>query len=274
MLLLQTKNAHPRDVRIERKQHTHGYNVTGLITPVNFISVTTWAGSLFAKFDSDAIIAKMMNGKNFHEHECFGMTPTEIKAHWAEKGRLAADMGTALHDRIELFMNLPPPNKTQLNFYTHLDLLQQEEQKKKKEEEEEVVEWKYFLNYLRDTPTFIPFRTEWMVFDEDWGIAGCIDMVYLNEDGTLSIYDWKRCSNLSTDSKPWDKPCLAYDHIVDSKINHYAFQLNMYKAILERKYGFVVRELVLVQLHPNNPSYQLWPLPDLSKEVSELFQTK
>ena len=42
------------------------------------------------------------------------------------------------------------------------------------------------------------------------------------------------------------------DYIPDTNYWHYCLQLNVYKAILEEKYGKKVTELYLVCLHPNN----------------------
>jgi nucleoside-diphosphate-sugar epimerase len=44
-------------------------------------------------------------------------------------------------------------------------------------------------------------KFEWMIFDEDLKLAGSIDMVYENPDGTLSIYDWKRSKDISKINK-------------------------------------------------------------------------
>ena len=35
-----------------------------------------------------------------------------------------------------------------------------------------------------------------MLWDKELQLAGSIDMFYKNEDGTLSIYDWKRCKEI------------------------------------------------------------------------------
>ena len=62
----------------------------------------------------------------------------------------------------------------------------------------------------------------------------------------------------------------------DSNFWHYALQLNTYKAILERKYDKRVTDLYLVRLHPDaeEKTYELIKLPDLSKEISELFEER
>ena len=52
--------------------------------------------------------------------------------------------------------------------------------------------------FLQDFPELNkrPYRTEWMVYHEELRLAGFIDMVFENKDGTLQIYDWKRCRDI------------------------------------------------------------------------------
>jgi hypothetical protein len=266
-MILAQQHAHSRDALIRRNPLQHGYLIAGH-ERTEFTSVTTWVGSHFAKFDADKVIPLMMGGRKWNDsHECWGMTPPEIKAHWAEKGRVAAEAGTALHDRIEVFMNRLDAD------HSHARLLETEASA---DLTDEPIEWHYFLHYLAATKQLVPFRTEWMVFDEELRIAGCIDMVYQNEDGTLSIYDWKRCGGLCDKAGRWDEACdpPPIAHLADTKYTHYALQINVYKAILERQYGYTVRDMCLVQLHPanGNKDYKIWPLPDLSEEVDQLLR--
>ena len=62
----------------------------------------------------------------------------------------------------------------------------------------------------------------------------------------------------------------------DSNFWHYALQLNTYNRILERKYGKTVIDLYLVRLHPDaeENNYELIKLPDLTKEIDELFEQR
>ena len=62
----------------------------------------------------------------------------------------------------------------------------------------------------------------------------------------------------------------------DSNFWHYALQLNTYKAIIERNYGKTVKDLYLVRLHPDaeEKNYELIKLPDLSREINELFEER
>ena len=51
-------------------------------------------------------------------------------------------------------------------------------------------------------------------------------------------------------------------------------QLNIYRGILERKYGKKISGLYLVCLHPNNmnKSYDRIEVPFLDKEIDDLFE--
>ena len=63
-------------------------------------------------------------------------------------------------------------------------------------------------------------------------------MIFENPDGSLQIYDWKRCKEISYDSyygKAAITPCIS--HLPDTNFWHYSLQLNVYKNILEIKYG-------------------------------------
>jgi hypothetical protein len=139
------------------------------------------------------------------------------------------------------------------------------------------IEWRYFIEFVRDFPELKPFRTEWLIYDDDVKISGSIDMVYENADGTLSIYDWKRCKNI-TRINNFNKFALPPQicHLPDSNFWHYALQLNTYKAILEKKYGKIIKDLFLVRLHPDaeEKTYELIKLPDLSTEIKELFEER
>jgi ATP-dependent exoDNAse (exonuclease V) beta subunit len=147
----------------------------------------------------------------------------------------------------------------------------------KEKHESTAIEWLYFINFVRDFPDLKPYRTEWTVYHDDVKISGSIDMIYENPDGTLSIYDWKR-AKLITRINNFNKFALPPQicHLPDSNFWHYALQLNTYKAIIEQKYGKVVKSLFLVRLHPDaeEKNYELIELPDLSTEIKDLFMER
>jgi hypothetical protein len=271
---LARKFNHERDNNIVFDEPTHKYTV--LTEPNTFYtSVTTINHKHFAEFDADAVIRNIMKGKNWNENNKYwGMTPEQIKKQWADNGKAVSGSGTKMHLDIECFMNYVPPGLEDKQYITHKDLLDYHLQLYPNAYEESE-EWAYFLNYVASTPDYIPYRAEWSIYDEDLKVAGQIDMIYYNaDDGTLSIFDWKRAKDIQKNNN-FNKFAIteAISHIPDTNFWHYSLQLNTYKEILERKYGLKIRDLFLVKLHPENRSknFELIECADLSPEVKELF---
>jgi hypothetical protein len=104
-----------------------------------------------------------------------------------------------------------------------------------------------------------------------------VEWVLKFEDKLFSIYDWKRAKNI-TRINQFNKFALPPQicHLPDSNFWHYALQLNTYKAIIEQKYGKIVKDLFLVRLHPDaeEKNYELIKLPDLSVEIKDLFEER
>jgi hypothetical protein len=281
-MYLSTINSHPRDANITFEEEGHKYTI--LTDPTSkYTSVTTWCHSHFPKFDADKVITGIMRSKNWKEgHKYWGMTSEEIKSQWSTNGASVSQSGTDLHYRIECFMNNRLPEDPEIPFsgfplsvmdhvFTHRELLEQPIAI----DDFQVQEWTYFLNFVRDHPLMKPYRTEWTIYNEDIKISGSIDMVYENEDGTLSIYDWKRCKQI-TKVNQFNKYALTPEicEMPDSNFWHYSLQLNTYKAILESKYNKTIRDMFLVQLHPESDegNYVLYKVPDLSIKIQEMFQ--
>ena len=245
---LAEKNAHIRDSHIKFDEGPHIYHIDG---DSSFTSVTTWNHSHFEKFNSDAIIEKMMNGKNWKNSKYYGMSAEQIKAQWAENGKKASEAGTKMHYDIECFYNNMKVDNPS-------------------------IEYDYFLRFHKQHNDLEPYRTEWMIYDKELKLAGSIDMVFKNEDGSLSIYDWKRCKNIKKDNRWQSAKTECISHLPDTNFWHYSLQLNTYKAILESKYDVKVKDLYLVCLHPENTSntYEKIKVPILKKEIKSLFNLR
>jgi ATP-dependent exoDNAse (exonuclease V) beta subunit len=270
--ILSTRNSDNRDDNINFYENNHKYVILS-DTESKYTSVTTWVHSNFPHFNADEVINSMINGKGWKEgHKYWGQTPEQIKASWLNNK--SAEAGTNLHLNIECFMN----NNFINCHYTNKDLYEFYTSNNTEEKQlTRSLEWQYFINFIRDFPHLKPYRTEWTVYDEDVKIAGSIDMVFENPDGTLSIYDWKRAKNITrvnNFNKFGLNPIVC--HLPDANFWHYALQLNTYKTILERKYGKVIDGLYLVRLHPEaeEKTYELIVLPDLKREMSELWEER
>jgi hypothetical protein len=267
---LASRNPHPRDAHIHFDEGPHKYTIQGIegITPeTEFTSVTTLVHQYFEHFDAKKVIAAMMrNQKKWNDPvanaKYYGKTAEEIEQMWANAGRDAAAAGTAMHYEIECFYNTPPEQQ---------------------QSSATTPEFKYFLNFNNEyKSTLRPYRTEWTVFHEEARIAGSIDMIYelIQPDATtdaadLTIYDWKRCREITKTNRA-NKFAThpAIEHLPDTNYWHYALQLNVYKYILQKKYGKTITDLYLIVLHPEAQNYQRVKLPDLQSEVAELFEER
>lgn len=242
---LSKLNQHPRDLEITFDEGPHIYTING---DSSYTSVTTFNHSHFEHFDADKIIDNMMkNSEKWRKNKYYGMTKDEIKGLWNKNGKDASEAGTKMHYDIECYYNNCA-------------------------NENDSIEYQYFLEFAKNHSNLKAYRTEWMVFHEDYKIAGSIDMLFENEDGSLSIYDWKRCKDI-VKSNNWNKYSHneLIDHLPDTNYWHYCLQLNTYKYILENKYDKTIKDMYLVCLHPDKKNYEKIKVCDLQKEVKLLL---
>ena len=247
---LSTKNHHLRDDHISFDEGPHIYTIDG---DSDYQSVTTFVHSHFEHFDADKIINNMMkNSEKWRQNKYYGKTKQEIKDLWDKNRDEAAEAGTKMHYDIECYYNGNP-------------------------NENDSIEYQYFKNYLQYHNHLTPYRTEWMVWDKELKFAGSIDMVYQEDDGTLSIYDWKRCKEIKKVNN-FNKYSTneIINHLPDTNYWHYALQLNVYKALLEKNYDKKIKDLYLVCLHPDSKhkNFEKIKVVDLQNEVKELFQQR
>jgi len=247
---LNEKNSHIRDKDIIFDEIPHIYYIKGLN---NNISVTTYIhNNLFPNFDSDKMIKKMMTSKNWKKSKYYDKTPEQIKKEWETIKNEASKAGTIMHKSIELFYN----STNQLD---------------------KSIESQYFMNFYNDHKNkLFPYRTEWIVFDEETKLAGSIDMLFqTNKDDTkhLIIYDWKRSKKIINENN-FENGFSPVKHLPNSNYWHYSLQLNIYKKILEKNYDKIIDEMYLLSLHPNNSNYIKIKVPNLTEEIKDIFNIR
>jgi hypothetical protein len=268
---LAVVNKHPRDDRIQFEEACHRYTVDGVTS--GWTSCTGFLHEFFGHFDADAVIAKMQSSSKWPESKYFGMTAEQIKKQWADKGKASSEAGTRMHLDIEHFYNAMPHGGPKATYtmddgfaglavdgWTPL----------------EGPEWSHFLDYQRayaDPKGFVPYRTEWLVFDTEHKVSGSIDMVYRKPDGTLAIYDWKRIEEVKTENR-FQSGLGPVAHLPDTNYWHYSLQLNVYRYMLQKHYGEIVSELALVVLHPNNRTWRVLKLNFMDEEVAGMMEAR
>ena len=250
MDFLAKKNSHERDSHITFEEGPHIYTIDG---DSSFTSVTTFIHGNFSHFDTEPIVDGILKSKKYNtdpSYKYYNKSKEDILQMWDDKCRTASQAGTKLHCDIESYYNNCPT-------------------------ENNSIEYQYFKKFIVDFP-LKPYRTEWMVYYEEYKLSGSIDMIFENDDGTLQIYDWKRVEEFKYEdtynNKMSSTPCLS--HIPDTNFWHYALQLNMYKTIIEHKYNKKVTELYLVRMHPDDAykTYERVNVPILEKELTNLLE--
>lgn len=238
-------NFHERDQRIEFNSEHHKYFIDRIPVP----SVSTVVGKFFPEFDSYGAAARLRPS-----NPLYGLSPDEIVLIWKEKGTEAADKGTVLHEQIE-------------NFYSG----------KKYHKTEDFHLFEQFANTHSDLE---PYRCEWRVFDEEYHIAGTIDMVAKNKDA-FEIYDWKRSKKIvnAYNGEPikkdrWGKIGIGkLKNIDDTSFNRYSLQQSFYRFILEKNYELVISKMYLVVMHPDYERYYKVEVPYLKNEITYILNT-
>jgi len=240
-------NKHPRDDYISFKEENHIYIVDG---NSNYTSVTTWIHSFFPHFDSDIVISKMRNSKNWVDSPYYGKTDNEIKELWSNNGKEASKLGTEMHLNIEYYYNGLPFNDKFKN----------------------TKEYIYFNNYLKDHKDYIPFRTEWSVYTKKYLLAGSIDMVYFDpkDKNKIVIADWKRSKEIKYKNN-FEKAHSPINDLDNCNYWHYTLQLNIYRMILEKYYTKKVSHMFLVVIHPDNHNYIKIPIPIITKPIIKML---
>lgn len=242
---LALKNCHPKDSDIIFIEKDHEYIVKG---KKGFTSVTTYIHTLFPKFDSDLIVSRILNSKKMIDpsYEYYGMNKKQILASWKN----STNLGSKLHYQIELFYNKEPNDI----------------------ENEISKEWGFFENFAKDHLHLEPFRTEMKIYSESLKISGSIDMLFKRSNGMYDIYDWKRTKNINMgDSSEESSEEEVIRHIKNVNYEHYSLQLNLYRYILEKEYGYKIKQMFLIVLHPKNDNYVKIKVRNLQDEIHGLM---
>ena len=226
------------DKNIFMVKDTHEY-VLKTKPDLKFKSVTTVLESFFEPFD-EVKIAK---------HLCrtipkyMKMKPEDLISIW-HKSR---DHGSEVHKEIELFIE---------------EDIQPSEPKAKS-----ALQWLEKYRMKSEIDVF----TEVIVYSTELQIAGTVDILaYDKTDDVYEIIDWKTSKEIKTVSfkgKMGNHPVTS--NIMDCNFNHYAFQLSLYRYLLENYHGVTIRNQLIGHLQDDKCTTYITPY--YTKEISGIL---
>ena len=134
----------------------------------------------------------------------------------------------------------------------------------------------HFLRFVEEH-RIRPYRQEWPIYDLDLNIAGTVDMICREDDGSFTIYDWKRSGKVvDAAGVPLTegfngKTGFNGISLPDTPFYHYCIQQNLYRYMLQRDYGIRVGGMNLVVLCPDYPTYYKVEVPVMDEVVEQIM---
>ena len=245
----------PQDNKINFEEASHTYTVTGVgeMTPVSNV-----VKHFFKEFDAEYwSMRKTLNDMR---------KAAILRDEWACNASLESQKGTHLHRMIEEYLcdGIVPDSMVRPISYVGNYVKSDKSVDLSKE-------WQYFENF-KNNVQFTPFRTEWCVYDEDVKMAGTIDLICQCSDGTYELYDWKRSKKVDKNERnKWANGINGMEHLSDTSYFHYCLQQNLYRHMVESKYGLKISRMNLVVLHPEFKNYYTVPVPRMEREVEIIY---
>ena len=203
------------DIRLERESHKY---ILSTNPDLEFISATTFISQFFEKFEAEKIAQKLVS----RSPKYMGMTVDEVLAMWKE----SANHGTIVHEELEEHIL----NKSPLT-------------------EPKAIEGMNWLKKYKLKGNFEVYP-EVIIFSEELKISGTVDLLLFDKNiNQYIIMDWKTSKKIDTKSYKNKMGILpASSNIEDTKFNHYALQLSLYRYLLEEYYNLKISQHLIVHL--------------------------
>ena len=238
-------------IDFEPYEHIYIYNGRQRLLPVSSL-----VGYFFESFNALAAA----------ERKCqnYSIPVEESLDQWDRIGTMASEVGTFMHAQTESYFR----DGTFETIYPFCYNGETEAISLEKEKQ-------YFLQFVSDY-AIRPYRQEWPVYDLALNVAGTIDLICQEDDGSFTIYDWKRSSKVvNALGQPITegfngKMSLNGINLPDTSFYHYCLQQNLYRYMLEQHYGIRVRAMNLVVLCASYPSYYVAQVPKMDEVVNKM----
>lgn len=131
----------------------------------------------------------------------------------------------------------------------------------------------YFMNDYCDKLEHL--ADEFVIGSEEYDIASAIDHLFVNSrTGGLVLVDYKTNSDIHKGERNAKEMRVPLSHLKDTKLNHYAIQLSIYKYLVEKYANIEVSEMFIVWFSECNKNYEIIEVPYLKKEVEKILENR
>ena len=228
----------------ETHKYHHPKDQTG---NAEYISVTTLIDRFFP-FDMDRFIQNKARKE--------GRSELDVLEEFLRIRDEAAEKGTYLHEQIENFLK---GKNHDSNF-------------------KEFAMFKEFYQQVIKAKGFEFVDAEKRILLDEYNIAGTVDALFKKPNSNeYLIMDWKRSKKLVIDGHPrkygYGFGLSELNHLDNSSFYKYALQQNIYRYILQKKYGMTISSMKLIVLHEHFEIYHPVHVNVLDKEVEIILKS-
>ncbi len=188
---------------------------------------------------------------------------SEVLNEWKVKNEQACLKGSISHENEQSMWNgiIYRPNIECLptSLKTALELIF-------KQEKEFHDDFEYKFEHLAD---------EFVIGSNEYGIASAIDHLFINKlTGGLVMVDYKTNTDMYKNEKYAKYMQWPLDHLKDTKLNHYAIQLSIYKFLLEKYTNIELEDMFIAWFSEANEDYKIIQVPYLKNEVEKILNLR
>ena len=210
----------------------------------DYISVTSLIKQFYPSFDpTGELTAKCALKK--------GISPREMAEEWTRLGDIAKEKGTEIHllaqEILEGTYTYPSPIKPEITAKIRL------------------------LSPLCEQIKPDLIACEQIIYNQEFKIAGTIDLLTLDEQGFIEISDWKSNRKPIQVDKYWEMMLEPLNTLPANDYHKYALQLSLYRYLLECD-GFKCSTLRI--LHIKDKEIEIMEIPYLKEEVEMILNER
>jgi hypothetical protein len=234
--------------KIKFEDSTHSYYLDGR----KLTSVTTLIHKYTSHFDENLWLPI--------KSQEYGITESQLKYAWTFLNDHSTYKGSTLHNYIEsyYFNKLQDyPSELIIEHFGYDPIINSFK----------VVLNQFHKFYELSFGKLIPIKPEYVVYDEEYGVSGMVDILFYNKKkNSIQIYDWKTNKALRSYNN-FQKMSGIFSDIDDCELNVYSLQLNTYKYIIEKNTGIKIDGLYIIWFFEGNSSYQIIEIKDMQDKV-------